>query len=96
MVIIRKRLQKTKASSYKAKLMHLEDDMGCYTNEMREQAETIADDLRDIAYYIVEKCVETASQFLVTASKCPRDDVKIFSDSVRVADTEKHMEDSTS
>ncbi|GJX03960.1 hypothetical protein Tco_0189876 [Tanacetum coccineum] len=57
MVIIRKHLEKTKATSYKAKLMHLEDDMGCYTNEMREQAETIAYDLRDIAYYIVEKVI---------------------------------------
>ncbi|GJU09594.1 ribosomal RNA small subunit methyltransferase [Tanacetum coccineum] len=32
-----------------------EDDMSWYTDEMMEQAEKIADDLRDIAYYIVEK-----------------------------------------
>ncbi|GJY31972.1 hypothetical protein Tco_0415467 [Tanacetum coccineum] len=34
-IMICKRIQKTKAASYKAKLMHLEDDMGCYTDEMR-------------------------------------------------------------
>ncbi|GKA24185.1 hypothetical protein Tco_0710218 [Tanacetum coccineum] len=34
------------------------DDMGWYTDEMREQAEKIADDLRDIAYYIVKKVVK--------------------------------------
>ncbi|GKA18087.1 hypothetical protein Tco_0697924 [Tanacetum coccineum] len=52
-VMIRKRIQKTKAASYKAKLMHLEDDMGWYTDEMRAHTEKIVDDLRDIAYYIV-------------------------------------------
>nr|GEU96090.1 transposase, MuDR, MULE transposase domain protein [Tanacetum cinerariifolium] len=57
-VMIRKRLQKTKASSYKAKLMHLEDGMGWYTDEIWEQAEKIADDLRDIAYYIVKQVVK--------------------------------------
>ncbi|GJZ47898.1 hypothetical protein Tco_0601730 [Tanacetum coccineum] len=57
-VMIRKHIQKTKAASYKAKLMHLEDDMGWYTTEMRARAEKIADDLRDIAYYIVEKVVK--------------------------------------
>nr|GEU74642.1 hypothetical protein [Tanacetum cinerariifolium] len=55
MVMIRKRLQKTKATSYNAKLMHLEDDMGWYIDEMIEQVEKIADDLRYIAYYIVAK-----------------------------------------
>ncbi|GJT14851.1 hypothetical protein Tco_0873557 [Tanacetum coccineum] len=57
-VMILKCLQKTKATSYKAKLMHLEDDMGWYTDEMREHAEKIVNSLRDIAYYIVEKVVE--------------------------------------
>ncbi|GKE44329.1 hypothetical protein Tco_1471613, partial [Tanacetum coccineum] len=41
------------------------------------------------------KFVETTSQILVTASKLSRDGVSIFGDSVRVANTEKHMEDST-
>ncbi|GJY93453.1 putative reverse transcriptase domain-containing protein [Tanacetum coccineum] len=40
------------------------------------------------------KFVETASQFLVTTSKCSRDDVKIFCEDVRVADIEKPIEDS--
>ncbi|GJV03138.1 ribonuclease H-like domain-containing protein [Tanacetum coccineum] len=39
--------------------------------------------------------VETASQILVTASKLSRDGISIFGDNVRVANTEKHMEDST-
>ncbi|GJY99753.1 hypothetical protein Tco_0517183 [Tanacetum coccineum] len=34
-IMISKRIKKTKATSYKAKLMHLEDDMGWYTDEMR-------------------------------------------------------------
>ncbi|GJW14841.1 hypothetical protein Tco_0018974 [Tanacetum coccineum] len=38
--------------------------------------------------------METASQFLVTTSKCSRDDVKIFCDNVRVADTKNPIEDS--
>ncbi|GJS49287.1 hypothetical protein Tco_0599408 [Tanacetum coccineum] len=46
------------AASYKAKLMHLEDDMGWYTDEMREHAEKIVDDLRYVAYYIVKKVVK--------------------------------------
>ncbi|GKG62855.1 hypothetical protein Tco_0636586, partial [Tanacetum coccineum] len=46
------------AASYKAKLIHLEDDMGWYTDEMREHAEKFADDWRDIAYYIVKKVVK--------------------------------------
>ncbi|GJX44939.1 hypothetical protein Tco_0261615 [Tanacetum coccineum] len=59
MVMIRKRLQKTKATSYKAKsMMHVEDDMGWYTDEIRKHAEKIVDGLRDIAYYIVEKVVK--------------------------------------
>ncbi|GJV15841.1 hypothetical protein Tco_1361164, partial [Tanacetum coccineum] len=33
---------------------HVEDDMGLYTDEIREHAEKIADDLRDIAYYIIK------------------------------------------
>ncbi|GKA37152.1 hypothetical protein Tco_0723717, partial [Tanacetum coccineum] len=57
-VMIRKRIQKTKATSYNAKLMNQEDDTGWYTNEMRAQTENIVDDLRDIAYYIVEKTVK--------------------------------------
>ncbi|GJT15693.1 hypothetical protein Tco_0718135 [Tanacetum coccineum] len=35
-VMIRKHIQKIKTSSYNAKLMRLEDDMGWYTDEMRE------------------------------------------------------------
>ncbi|GKC35909.1 hypothetical protein Tco_1048293 [Tanacetum coccineum] len=46
-VMICKRLPKIKATYYKAKVMHLEDEIGWYTNKMREQAEKITDDLRD-------------------------------------------------
>nr|GEV93275.1 protein kinase-like domain, concanavalin A-like lectin/glucanase domain protein [Tanacetum cinerariifolium] len=43
----------------------------------------------------LEYVVETASQFLVTASKYSRDNVKTFYDDVKVADSEKPEEDST-
>nr|GEW37923.1 hypothetical protein [Tanacetum cinerariifolium] len=39
--------------------------------------------------------VETVSQCLVMTSKCSRDDVRIFYDEVKVADTKKPKEDST-
>ncbi|GJX44940.1 hypothetical protein Tco_0261616, partial [Tanacetum coccineum] len=57
-VMIHKCIQNTKATSYKAKLMNLEDDIGWYTNEMRAHAEKIVNDLRDIAYHIVKKAVK--------------------------------------
>ncbi|GJS00218.1 hypothetical protein Tco_0316726 [Tanacetum coccineum] len=59
MVMIRKRLRKIKAISYKSKsMMPVVDDMAWYTNEIREHAKKIVDGLRNIASYIVEKAVK--------------------------------------
>nr|GEZ81341.1 putative reverse transcriptase domain-containing protein [Tanacetum cinerariifolium] len=57
-LMIRKHIQKTKATSYKAKLMNIDDYMGWYTDEMRARVENIANDLRDITYYIIIKAVK--------------------------------------
>ncbi|GKB51753.1 hypothetical protein Tco_0902506, partial [Tanacetum coccineum] len=55
MVMTRKLLQKKKAALYKGKsMMHVEDDMGWYTDEMREHAEKIAKGWREISYNIVD------------------------------------------
>ncbi|GJU35999.1 hypothetical protein Tco_1184353 [Tanacetum coccineum] len=52
---------------------------------------TLHEDDQNVAQF-----VETASQSLVTTSKCSRDDVKMNCDDVKVVDSENPKEDSTS